>query len=348
MRPLFRDYPELESVVPHRALAELPTPVQRLPLAANGWIKRDDLTHPRYGGNKIRKLEFIIADALARGKKRIVTFGATGTNHGVATALMCREAGLDCTVLLFEQPVTDTVRRNLKLMQALRADLRYRGSLARTVASFYLTPLHLRRDNYFLFAGGSNVAGTLGFVNAALELRDQIRAGEVPQPEKIICPVGSSATLAGLTLGMALAELPVTVAGVRVAPSHLGPFPACTPGTVKSLLRATARFLSGHLERPLPEIPDPVLLEEYFGTGYGVATEEGDAAIDWFAERGIRLEPTYTAKAGAAFLDAIRNTDRPVLYWHTWNSRDTRALAEQADIEKMPAALRRILLPGNP
>jgi 1-aminocyclopropane-1-carboxylate deaminase/D-cysteine desulfhydrase-like pyridoxal-dependent ACC family enzyme len=346
MRPLFESFPELQSVIAHRPLAELPTPVEPLGWTKEGWIKRDDLSHPVYGGNKIRKLEFIIADALARGKKRIVTFGATGTNHGVATALMCREAGLDCTLLLFDQPVTDTVRRNLRLMQALGAELLYCGSLARTVAAFYLHPLRLRGDSYFLFAGGSNVPGTLGFVNAALELRDQVAAGEMPCPDRIICPVGSSATLAGLTLGMALAELPVTVEGVRVAPSHLGPFPACTPGTVKSLLHATARVLDRHLGRALPTLTAPILIEDYFGDGYGVGTDEGEAAIKRFAEAGFTLEPTYTGKAAAAFLDRAETTAGPVLYWHTYNSRDTSALAEEADINQLPRALRELCRHG--
>jgi D-cysteine desulfhydrase len=339
-RPLFRDYPELEAVVPHRALAELPTPVESMALADHAWIKRDDLTHPVYGGNKIRKLEFIIADALAKGKKHIITFGATGTNHGVATALMCRQVGLDCTVLVFDQPVTDTVRRNLCLMQALGARLEYQGSLARTVARFYLHPLRLRRDSYFLFAGGSGVAGTLGFVNAALEVRDQIEAGSMPTPERIICPVGSSATLAGLTLGCTLAGLPTQVDGVRVAPSHLGPFPACTPETVGKLMQQTEHFLRRHLKSELPRVPRPVLRQEYFGEGYGRATTEGERAIARFAEEGFRLEPTYTGKAAAAFLDTLDETEGPVLFWQTYNSRDTTGLAQEADPDQLPGPLR--------
>lgn len=339
-RPLFRDYPELEPVVPHQALAELPTPVESLALADNAWIKRDDLTHPVYGGNKIRKLEFIIADALAQDKKHIITFGATGTNHGVATALLCREAGLDCTVLLFDQPVTNTVRRNLCLMQALGAGLEYHGSLARTVARFYLHPSRLRRDRYFLFAGGSGVAGTLGFVNAALELRDQIQAGAMPAPERIICPVGSSATLAGLTLGCALAGLTTQVDGVRVAPSHLGPFAACTPKTVGKLMQQTENFLRRHLKAELPRVPRPVLREDYFGEGYGRATTEGERAMARFAEQGFRLEPTYTGKAAAAFLDTLDETEGPVLFWQTYNSRDTTTLAKEAEPEQLPPPLR--------
>ena len=99
------------------------------------------------------------------------------------------------------------------------ADLVYCGSLASTIAHYYLSVARLNRDNYFLFAGGSNIAGTLGFVNAAMELKQQIDKGELPEPDIIICPVGSSATLAGLTIGCQLAGMSTMVKGIRVAPA---------------------------------------------------------------------------------------------------------------------------------
>lgn len=331
VRPIFAWAPALRECLPWQALADLPTPVEPLPFAANAWIKRDDLTHVEYGGNKIRKLEFIIAEALAKGAKRIVTFGATGTNHGVATALMCQRAGLGCEVLLFDQPDSSTVRRNQQLMRHYGASLVYCGSLAATVIRFYLHPARLRRDTYFLFAGGSNVAGTLGFVNAAMEIREQVLTQCMPMPRHVICPVGSSATLAGLTLGFQWLGMPVQVTGVRVAPSHLGPFAACTTASVAQLMRrthATTQRLSG---KTLPEPCSPVLLDEYYGKGYGVASEEGERAQRVFARAGFTLEQTYSSKAAACFLDQVTRDASPVLFWHTFNSRPGPVLTQSAD-----------------
>ncbi len=338
-RPLFTAYPQLSERLPQLALADLPTPVQPLPaLAANAWIKRDDLSHAEYGGNKIRKLEFILAEARARGADHIITFGATGSNHGVATAMLCQRLGLRCTVLLFHQAVTATVRNNLQLMHGYGAELDYRGSLAATVARFYLHPHRLNSRSYFLFAGGSNTAGTLGFVNAALELKQQIDSGLCPQPRQIYVAVGSSATLAGLTIGCQLAGLVSEVVGIRVAPSHLGPFAACTEASVATLMRRTAR----HLQRAgldCATLPRPRLVDDYYGEGYGLATDAGARATERFAAQGLTLEQTYSAKAAAAFLDALEDSREPLLYWHTYNSRPAPAARLQQPLPPRLAAL---------
>jgi D-cysteine desulfhydrase len=324
-RPLFDWAPVLQKNIPWQPLADLPTPLERLAFADNAWIKRDDITHAEYGGNKIRKLEFIVADAQARGARKIVTFGATGTNHGVATAMMCQRSGLECEVLLFNQPDSPTVQLNQALMRHYGASLVYCGGLATTVMRYYLHPGRFARGHYFLFAGGSSVAGTLGFVNAAFELKQQILQGVMPMPSVIICPVGSSATLAGLTLGCQWADLPVRVIGVRVAPSHLGPFPACTTGSVSQLMQATRRFLmkAGTPALPLPQVP--LLLNDYYGSGYGEKTAAGEAAKARFAQHGVTLEQTYSAKAAACFMDFLGNTPGPVVFWQTFNSRPTPA-----------------------
>ncbi len=343
MRPIFEYFPDLVGQVPHQSVAMLPTPVEPLPFAGNAWIKRDDLTHTEYGGNKVRKLEFIIAQARAQGAKRVVTFGAIGTNHGVATAMMCNRFGLACTVYLFDQPVTPTVQQNLRLMQYYEADLAYTGSLFSTVLAYYLNYRRLRPGHYFLFAGGSNPEGTLGYISAALELKQQIEAGEMPCPEVIVCPVGSSATLAGLSLGCQLAGLNTRVLGVRVAPSHLGVFPACTSETVYRLMRQTHQLLSAKVQEPLPEPVYPVLTDDYYGNGYGVATDKGWAAQAQFEEAGIKLEQTYTAKAAAAFLDQLQQQSGPVLYWHTFNSLSMKRQASSVSIEDLPTDLRRFV-----
>ena len=256
--------------------------------------------------------------------------------------MLCRQVGLKCRIYLFDQPVTDVVRQNLRLMQALGAELRYRGTLARTALAFYTSPARAVSDNYFLFAGGSNPSGTLGFINAAFELRQQIEEQQLPPPQIIVCPVGSGATLAGLTLGVSLARLASEVVGVRVAASHLGPLPTCTPQTVSKLMAKTQRLLAKHLKSSLPPIQLPNLSNDYFGTGYGATTAQAQAAAAQFEELGIRLESTYTAKAAAAFLAIRATTDGPILFWNTFNSRDVSELAASSDRQHLPPGLRDI------
>ncbi len=345
-RPLFEVYPRLASKIPYLPLADLPTPVASLSmLSPNLWVKRDDQTSGLYGGNKVRKLEFILAKMKQNNQQRLVTFGATGTNHGVATSLFCQQQGIDCSVLLFDQPVTSTVKQNLRLMHRFGASLKYCGSLWRTVLAFYLGARLRNSGAFFLFAGGSNIEGCIGFVNAAFELKQQIDQGVMPIPQVIYCPVGSSSTVAGLTLGCLLAGLPTKVVGVRVAPSHLGIFPACTPGTIYQLMRKTYHYMR-RLDAAIPELPLPrINLDEgYYGRGYGMATEKGNEATTRLGRVGISLEPTYTAKAAAAALDySDEHPSSHVLYWHTYNSVDMSALAGETEVDGLTPELRGIL-----
>ncbi len=329
-RPIFQRFPELVAHLPWQPLADLPTPVQALPGLTNGWIKRDDLTHTAYGGNKVRKLEFVVAEMQARGVKRAYTFGATGTNAGVAAALMCKRAGVALTVYTFDQPDSSTVQRNQALMRAAGATLVHRGTLLATVLTFYLHPARLRSDSYFLFAGCSNPVGVLGYVNAALELADQIAAGELPEPEVIVVPVGSNGTLAGLAVGLQLAGVKSRLVGVRVAESHLGPIATCTTGAVQQMVDQTTAFLRQHVPAlQALQVQAPPLNDAYFGEGYGVPTPAGQAAIARFAvDFDVPLEATYSGKAAAAFLDEVAATHGPVLFWDTFNSRSTDALLQ--------------------
>ena len=242
--PLFDAFPALASVLAPVRLAELPTPVAGLPaFGSRAWIKRDDLTHPVYGGNKIRKLEFVLADMRRHGAREVITLGATGTNSGIAASMVCAQEGLPCTIITFPQPDSPTVRRNQEWMRHFHARFDARPSLAVAVRRYYLHPARLKPGSYFLFAGCSNPVSVFAYVNAAFELRAQIRAGECPEPAEIIVPVSSNSTLAGLTLGATLAGLSTRVTGVRVAPSHLGPFAACTPAAVETLMRKAWRTM---------------------------------------------------------------------------------------------------------
>lgn len=345
MRPIFRRYPALQDCLPCAETADLPTPVHALAHLRNAWIKRDDLTHSLYGGNKIRKLEFIVGEWRQQGVREVITFGATGTNAGLATALACWQEGIRCRVLLFDQPASATVRANLQAMQRLGAQLDYCGSLFATALRYYLHPRRLLPGRYFLFAGCANPAATFAYINAAFELKDQIAEGLLPEPAEIIVPVGSSSTLAGLTLGVRLSGLNSQVIGVRVAPSHLGPFPACTTETVMQQIREAHRFLRRHLpDEILPDMPQPVLRHDYYGPGYGEPTETAREAIRLFGElHGIKLEQTYSGKAAACFLDRLEMASGPVLFWNTFNSRPMEGLPTATRQFELSPPLSRIL-----
>jgi D-cysteine desulfhydrase len=320
--PIFQQFHDLAPGFPYLPLADLPTPVVHHPgIRENLWVKHDDVSSSLYGGNKVRKLEFILPQAQKAGKSHIITFGGTGTNHGLATALFCRELGMRCTVLLFEQPDSDISIINYHALKKTGARLIHCGSVFRTALSFYLSQRLLHPNAYFLFAGGSNVEGCVAFVNAALELKQQYDNAQLTYPDVIFCATGSTGTCAGLTLGCHLAGLPTRVIGVRVADSHLGPIATCTTGTITSLMKKTLAKLRRYQRDIAPGLPQAHLLDDYFGTAYGAATEAGNTATTIFANQRIKLEPTYTAKAAAAALDYCdRHSEETVLYWHTFNS----------------------------
>ena len=343
---LFRNYPELKQKTAWLPLGTFPTPVHPLRQLGfeNLWIKRDDRSSPIYGGNKVRKLEFILAEVCKRNTRHIVTFGGIGTNHGLATAIFCDRLGIACTLLLFHQPVTWHVKQNLLLFEKYHAVTIYKKTRWRTVLAYYLLLRIGHPKACYVFAGGSNAVGTIGYVNAALELKEQVENGEIPEPAVVFCALGSGGTLAGLSLGFALAGLQTRTVGVRVAETHLGPFQACTEYTVEKLMNKTYGYLRKR-NRHLPELTyrKPSIVENYFGGGYGVPTQAGNELCRLLKkEEGITLDPTYTAKTFAAVYDYCRHRSQnsgPVLYWHTYNSVDLSGQTDSVNYRKLPKAL---------
>jgi len=347
---LFMHYPDLRKNVPWISLGSFPTPVSQLKNLGydNLWIKHDDQTSPVYGGNKVRKLEFLLADAIKKKARRVITFGATGTNHGLATSIYSRKLGLDCTLLLFWQPVTKNVKRNLLLFKKYQAETIYKKTVFKTLISFYLTQKIRHPGAYPIFAGGSNPIGAIGFVNAAFELKSQIERGHIPEPEIIICPAGSTGTAAGLLLGSLLAGLKASIHAVRVTASHFGPFETCTSGSIQKLAQKTYEYL----KTTCPDLPDvnikpPKVLNDYFGEGYGQVTDKGKNAYRQLKEKeNIILDPTYTSKTFAAVLDYCtepENRNKPIVYWHTYNSVDMSEQAESVDYRQLPENLQKFI-----
>ena len=344
---LFRTYPELKQKIAWLSIGTFPTPVQPLQRLGfeNLWVKRDDLSCSVYGGNKVRKLEFILAEARKRNARHIVTFGGIGTNHGLATAIFCDQLGIDCTLLLFRQPVTRHVKQNLLLFKKYHAATIYKKTRWRTVLTYYLLHRIRHPRACYVFAGGSNAVGTVGYVNAAFELKKQIDEGEFPAPKVVFCPLGSGGTLAGLSLGFALAGMKARTVGIRVSESHLGPFQACTERTVEKLMHKTYIYLKKRFQC-LPDISirKPAIVENYFGDGYGVPTQAGNTVSRLLKKTsGIELDPTYTAKTFAAVFDHCQKHSRnssPVLYWHTYNSVDLSDQADSVNYRNLPKAVK--------
>ncbi|MCJ7771990.1 MAG: pyridoxal-phosphate dependent enzyme [Desulfobacterales bacterium] len=347
---LFMYYPSLKEKLPWVQLGNFPTPVHPLKNIGckNLWIKRDDQTSPVYGGNKVRKLEFLLADAIKKSRKHIITFGAIGTNHGLATSIYSNKLGLDCPLLLFDQPVTRNVKQNLLLFKKFNAQTIYKKTVFKTVLSFYLTQKIRHPNAYYIFAGGSNTVGTIGYVNAAFELKSQIEKGAMPMPDVIFCPAGSKGTTAGLLLGTQLAGLNTTIIGVRVTDSHFGPIEILTSGAIQKLAQTTYRSLK-RLSKEIPDITisPPTVLDDYFGKGYGYVTDKGKNAYHLLKDKeNINLDPTYTSKTFAAVLDYCTKPENKVkstLYWHTYNSMDMSQQAKSVDYKQLPKKLQHFI-----
>lgn len=344
--PIFDAIPGLAERMPRIPLVHAPTPVQFLERLSSRvgreiWIKRDDLSSPLYGGNKPRKLEFLLAEARARGARTLVTAGGIGTNHGLATAIFGKETGFQVVLCLFDQPVTDHVRKNLLLFRACGAEIVYGGSRIETLLRFFLLERMLRRNAFLIPLGGSSPRGVLGFVNAGLEFALQVEKGELPKPGAVFVAVGSCGTLAGLVLGFRLAGVSVPVVGVRVAP-----LVAVNRRAVFDLARRAQQLLAegqGRQSGPTLLSKDAFSLDsEQYGGGYGHPTEAGCSAQRLAEEtEGIRLEPTYTAKTLASLLQHGRRGtfSGPLLFWNTFNSADLAGRLAGVKPEDLPRPL---------
>lgn len=335
---LFKIFPPLAEKIDYINLETKPSPVHRLKNLdhKNLWIKRNDIISSVYGGNKVRRLEFILGEVVKENRSRVVTMGGIGTNHGLATAIFCKRLGIDCTLLLFCQPVTRYVRQNLLLFHKYGAEMIYDESILEMARNFYGDQRERYPEAYFLDAGGSSPLGALGAVNGALELAEQIEDGLMPEPNYIFYPTASNGGMAGLMLGLKFADLNSTVIGVRVGASHLETLELNTPNTVTKMMIEVYELLRGNsLSIPEIEMPTPIMFNDYCGEGYGYPTREGNAALELFREcENIVLEPVYTGKTCAAILDFIKDpshTNDTILYWHTYNSVDLSEEAESVD-----------------
>jgi D-cysteine desulfhydrase len=305
------------------SLATLPTPLERMPrlgLALGGcelWIKRDDQTGLAMGGNKARKLEFLIAEALAQGANVILTVGAVQSNHCRQTAAAAAKAGLECILVLPGQmPPADEWTGNLLLDDLLGARIWWAGGEDPLVALEAAAQAERRagRRPYVISYGGSNAIGASAYARAFAELMDQIAEQGAPRFERILFASGSGGTQAGLIVGARACGYAGQLVGISVGK---------TAGDLRDVVTGLLAPTAAHLGLELNFGPDDVQIEDgYVGAGYGLVTDAEREAIRVVAStEGILLDPVYTAKAMAALFDFIRrdklHPGETALFWHT-------------------------------
>jgi D-cysteine desulfhydrase family pyridoxal phosphate-dependent enzyme len=323
---------ELERM-PRIRLATLPTALQDAPrlAAAIGLdrllIKRDDNTGLAFGGNKARKLEYLVADAIAQQADILVTLGAPQSNHCRMTAAAARVAGMDCHLVFNGAPI-DEVQGNMLLDRLFGATWTFaRGRTSAERMAEIAEELRAQgRRPYLIPGGGSNGLGALGYVGCSLEMADQLHEMGL-RPRYVVCAGGSCGTLAGLTLGMALAGSDAQVVGVSISRS--------VPDRAARVRQIMAESCE-HLDMPAPDAV-PEVWGDHIGPGYGMQTELSKRALETVARsEGIVLDPVYTAKAFGGLIAEIekgrvRRSDLvvfvhtggtpalfadPALYWH--------------------------------
>lgn len=324
MIALTRHLPALAARLASFPLGDWPTPLREhvLDPGRSIWVKDEGASSPLYGGNKVRTLEQWLGHARARGARRIWAIGAVGSNHVVATAIHAPRAGLEAGAILFPQPASEWATENFAAIERTGVPIvRLRSVVEVPFAGVWIAARH-RRD-LVMPPGGATPIGTFGAVGAAFELADQVTAGLAPPPRRIVVPVGSTCTAAGLLAGVHLAHatgawpwpLPV-IHGVRVTPWPVTAAVRITGLAARTLDRAAA--LGGpRLGLSRRELGHAFVLDgRELGDGYGISTPTGDAAVRAFG--GVtRLDGVYSAKAAAALLRLHRAGIGPLVFWST-------------------------------
>ncbi|MDI6710920.1 MAG: D-cysteine desulfhydrase family protein [Bacillota bacterium] len=328
-----RDAIQRLEALPKVDLGFFPTPLHRLnrlsaKYGVDLYMKRDDLSGPEFGGNKIRKLTFLLGDALRKGAEYVFTFGAHQSNHARETAAACRRCGLKPVlylVCLAEGGRPRDCLGNLLLDKVLGAEIHYITpepgvSAYESVERSYLAALQqveiLEKAGhrcYVIPVGGLDPVGCIGFLWGFAELAEQLEKRNLAL-DYIVHATGSGGTLAGLLAGKKLRD-----AGVRILAFSVDREPPGKREAIAEMANRTLTLLGGDGTVAPAEVN---LVTDYYGKGYEIPSPDSTAAMNELAlEEGIILDPVYTAKAMAGLLDYVRKGVIPkgskVLFWHT-------------------------------
>ena len=310
--PLLVRYPALRRVA-RVSLGTFPTPVEPLDvLAPELWVKREDLSAEPLGGNKVRSLEFLLAD-VSPGD-RVTTVGAAGSTHVLATAIYARKLGANPRVYRWMQEMNAMAQAVAERIGREVDD----GPVQRTVAVAYARALMARwRGARWVPAGGSSPLGVLGHVEAGIELALQVERGLMPAPRRVVLPLGTGGTAAGIALGAAIGGLQTEVIGVRVVPRVVA-----NRRRVKRLVSQTARLIH-RLTGEAVDAPAPVrVVHSFYGGAYGRKVPVAESAAErCLTETGIAVDSTYSAKALAAAISIAREEGGTTLFWLSFDGR---------------------------
>lgn len=292
---------------PRLRLGILPTPLCKLEnlsrlLGKNIYVKRDDMTGVALGGNKIRKLEFLLADAQEKGADYVLTTGGAQSNHAMLTAACANKLGMHAVLMLKKRGVSDMLGNQI-LNAVLGAQVEFFDTdrytdiyeeMARKKAQL-ATEGHVA---YEIPVGGSTALGALGYVECFRETMEQCRAQGI-HPDRMVSVVGSGGTYAGLCAGADLFAPEVKVTGLAVDDD---PF--------EQICAQLKQEISGLLETEKPLTADNIEIDYNCGAGYGIPSHEDGEAVRLMArQEGIILDPVYTGKAFSLFLRKLKNGD---------------------------------------
>lgn len=315
--------PESLGRIPRLNLGVYPTPIEPLErfqkaLGKNApqiFIKRDDYTGPGFGGNKVRKLEYFLAQALADGCEAVITMGGIKSNHCRVTAAFCARLGLRCVLVLNATSPSDTTPASLFLDELYGAEIHLVTSREERRATMQLLAGQLRAEGTTVCEiplGASTPLGALGYVNAMQEAASQLETMEVTI-DYIFHSSSSGGTQSGILAGLQLLNLP-QIQVIGVSPDDAA---QSISSEVSVIVRGVGELLDLSWHNP-----HLMVLDNYIGAGYGIGTPESEAAIKLLARtEGIVLDPTYSAKAMAGMIDWIQqeklSAHETVLFWHT-------------------------------
>jgi len=315
--PLVRRFPAL-AAIPRARLGRFPTPVERLDGFRDIhelYVKHEDLSSDVLGGNKVRSLEFLLG-RIGSGDT-VLTVGGEGSTHVLATAVHAARLGAKTIAVRWRHDMHSAAEEVAARAELECAEVTTAPNVV--LAAWPIARWRLTRRAQYIPLGGSTPLGTLGHVNAALELADQVAAGELPLPGRIVVPLGSGGTAAGLALGLGIAGLDTVVVGARV-----GPRIGANRWRVLRLADETRRLIARYTGRAPPAVRGDRLtvMHGLYGGAYARPHPTAEhAAVLVDALRGWRLDATYSAKAFAVALDVAAEQPRPTVFWMTFDAR---------------------------